>query len=403
MCKRPDDHNQSHPSNQEQSFSKSGTRDDDEHAREGESEALRGNAGIRRSEITESESVIDANLDSAYLSHQPGNSTIPETAAKQSAPLLEYIGNSCGQNQIGIPKYEIAPCRCKSWYCLNCRKYKGLEIRFRLLPVIESFNHVMMLTLTIDPDLFNTPNQAFLHIRQKRALSELVRALHKKKTLITRRYFYVIEWHKNEWPHYHMLLESSRIPYEMIIEFWGRNRPKTAGPVRAGRSPFGHILFSAPRFKNKSHAAFYATKYLIKPTDTNYPEWVLSFEGRIPAYGASKGLLKESSASPKRPEDEIKKNKKKKRKIKRTIKERTEMCGEKSVLFRKVPYMNKEGELKEERQFWSEVHLPFSDIQREKGMDPTKFKAFEISEKEMRTIIRLDQETGFSNPNREQN
>ena len=99
-----------------------------------------------------------------------------------------------------------------------------------------------MWTLTVDPTLFDSPEIAFRHVRKKHSIAELVRALKKAEYLISKRYFYVLEWQKKtEMPHWHLLLETKHVPFDLVCEIRNRNRPKELRPVEGDRPGFGSV------------------------------------------------------------------------------------------------------------------------------------------------------------------
>ncbi|WP_145084814.1 rolling circle replication-associated protein [Anatilimnocola aggregata] len=161
----------------------------------------------------------------------------------------------------------------------------------------------MMVTLTVDPKLFGSPVEAYRYVREKRAIAELVRALKKAGHLRSNRYFYVVEFHKNGWAHFHLLLEAEFIPFKVLCQLWGRNRPKSAPAwghkyeeSLAGVEPeFGTCRISVGKFSGGAHhAACYATKYMVKYPEHGFPQWTfdeMNAGRRIRLYQTSHGLL----------------------------------------------------------------------------------------------------------------
>lgn len=187
--------------------------------------------------------------------------------------------------------YEARKCRCSSWFCDGCCESKGIAVQRRLRPVLETFKGVMMWTFTLDPELFETPEEAFRFVRHKRCISELMRTLRERGYLHSDRYFYVVEFQKeSQQAHWHLLMDATYIPKEVVQEIWDRFRPKSAGPKPANRPGLGMVRYSAPRFKSRVHAANYATKYLTKPPRDGYPDWVLDYEGYVRRYDVSRGF-----------------------------------------------------------------------------------------------------------------
>ncbi|WP_013630137.1 rolling circle replication-associated protein [Rubinisphaera brasiliensis] len=269
---------------------------------------------------------------------------------------LEIKGNVVDGGVCGFANsYYALASTCRSWFCEKCCLGLGLQRRALLYDVLKTFGACQMWTLTIDPLLFASPLESFLYVRKRRSISELVRALKKGGHLLSRRYFYVVEWQKNtEMPHWHLLVDARHIPFDDVCEIWNRNRPKYLPPPCGDRPAFGSVRYSAPKFSNAMHAANYATKYLIKHPEHGYPPWVRDFNGRIQRFGTSRGFWPKSDMPAKesqryeptdadrmiashRPECECRicrgevKNKPKRRKTK-TVGERVGKCGEDAVV-----------------------------------------------------------------------
>ena len=159
-----------------------------------------------------------------------------------------------------------------------------------------------------------------------------------RNLLFTRSYFYVIEWQKmTEQAHYHVLYDSKRIAWSVLLDSWSKHRPPDAGPVRGRRPAFGTVHFNAPKFGQAIHAARYATKYLIKYPEHGFPDWVLDMgkERRIRRYGVSHRFWGTTSRRSSQPIH--------KRVIKpKTYRERIATCGDSINVFEMNHFVDKE-------------------------------------------------------------
>lgn len=187
--------------------------------------------------------------------------------------------------------YEARPCRCKCSFCDDCCRSWGIGVRTKVIPIVETFTRVQMWTLTIDPELFNDPRHAFVYEKSNRCISRLIKALRKLGVLHSDRWFCVIEWHKSGYAHWHLLVDASYIPKETVQAIWDSFRPSWAGPKPENRPGFGIVRYSKRDFASKCHAARYATKYLLKPPKSGYPDWVLDYEGQIRRHRSSRGFF----------------------------------------------------------------------------------------------------------------
>ena len=227
------------------------------------------------------------------MSLQPGQpvGSGAAPAARSRPSSLEYSQNVV-TDEDGSKRYVVARCGCDCWYCKECCEVKGYNLRARLIPALQAFKGLMMLTLTVDPELLPSPQAAYLHVRKRRAISRLMQDLDRAGWLHSRRYFYVVEFQKDTLQtHFHVLIDATFVPKDAIEESWGKNRPRSAGPVLDNRPPFGIVRFSQRKFSGGPvHAGRYASKYLVKVPDYGWPPWVMSMGviQRVPRYGTSR-------------------------------------------------------------------------------------------------------------------
>lgn len=298
-----------------------------------------------------------------------------------AAPLLEIKHNTVDKTETWekeTVEHVLVSCSCRSRFCPDCSTSQGIALRLRVQQATAKWKAVQMWTLTVDPELFdNDPQACFDHVRERKSIAEWVKALRKAGHLIDKHYFCVIEWQKNGFPHWHILLQAKKIPHEYASQMWDRNRPKhleppercTDGKTRPG---FGWILYSGTRAgQSVAHAVNYATKYCIKFPEDGFPDWVLDYEHRIDRYQVSQGFWsvnrERDCETPDKPEedkhntecdlsstcdcprcrgDEPKKN------YRRTVRERIAACAQKcSVLLKRRKWDKDGNELKPDYSF----------------------------------------------------
>ena len=281
--------------------------------------------------------------------------------------LLEYFNNTVTNpvNEDGA-RFEVAKCNCRCWFCPECCAIQGYNLRARLIPIVETFSGLIMASLTIDPGLFPDPITAYLYTMEKRCISVTTRELDRWGYLNTRRYFYVVEWQKNtEQAHYHILYDTSYIPWNSLLHSWSKHRPLEAGPVIGKRPAFGTVRFSAPEFADPIHAARYATKYLIKYPEYGFPQWVLDMgaDKRIRRYGTSRPFWN----NPKQLKNESKKTRKNRR---LSYKKRIDQCGDSVNIFEIKNSIDIEtGEIKTVRNWKGNMDVP-ANVVLESLFDP---------------------------------
>lgn len=209
---------------------------------------------------------------------------------------LEHSGKSCNSEakppvaEYARERFEVRPKRCKCGFCPRCQEVMGWNLRRRVTAALSPWSSVFMLTLTLDPELFGSPEEGYRWVRSSRAVSLLVQDLWRRGLIRSRRFFYVLEWTKKGWPHWHLLVEARYVPHREALELWGRRRPPGI-ERKPGRPGLGWVKYSAPKFGRRTvYAANYATKYLIKSPEHGWPAWVMDFEGNIARYGVSRGF-----------------------------------------------------------------------------------------------------------------
>jgi len=286
-----------------------------------------------------------------------------------ASSLLEYYHNTVTLpvNEHGA-RYEIAKCHCRCWFCPDCCSIMGYNLRARLVPVLETFNGLLMVTLTVDPDLFPDPKTAYLYTMDKRCISVTTQDLDRWDHLHTRRYFYVVEWQQHtEQAHYHVIYDAQFIPFDELLKSWSKHRPKDAGPKQGNRPAFGTVFCSKSHFEGGPiHAARYATKYLIKVPEQGFPVWVLEMgtDRRVRRYSTSRclwGTISERSDNPKTSRSHAKK----------TYSEKLAGCGDSVNVFEMNEIIDAEtGEIQIRRHWLGQLDTHASVI--DKLFDPGK-------------------------------
>jgi len=342
-----------------------------------------------------------------------------------AADYLESVRKDSAKGQpsdVIDESYEVRGCGCRSWFCPGCCTGRGLSVRERLIPILETFKGLLMWTFTIDPKLFTSPAEAFKYVREKRCISQTMRKLNRWGFLHTFRYFYVVEWQKeSEMVHFHVLVDSSFVPFAKVCEAWNRHRPASAGPVEAERPGFGSVRFSAPAFENPRHAAHYACKYLIKFPERGFPDWVYDSDGQIHRYQASKGFWKNSE--PQTPVDtpdasgveetlsdedccpicaheavgtcdhcdecgwSVLEEPESRQRL--TIRQRLAKCGERSVLLKVRSILDSQtGELKVRREFMARLEARITRIAEYMGLNRHSQRVVPIGRSDVYAIIK---------------
>ncbi|QDT65814.1 rolling circle replication-associated protein [Calycomorphotria hydatis] len=218
------------------------------------------------------------------------------TGAGESPPLLLENNYEIVTDVEQESVYELRPCRCNSWFCDDCAPLRGIELKARLDRCLSQWSSVLMLTLTLDPEIFNNdPVKAWEYVKREKCLSLFHRKL-RRAGLVAEdsHWFCVVEFQKSGMPHFHMLVESKFIDQARAAKLWGSFRPKWAGPNKRGdRCALGYVSCNGGgKFKSAKHACNYVTKYITKRPRDGWPEWVRQQESgrQVRRYTASRGF-----------------------------------------------------------------------------------------------------------------
>ena len=345
----------------------------------------------------------------------------PADRRVQLASLLELSGNDVKER---VPKevvlkefvgFEVRACRCKSRFCPRCGPAMGYALRRRVQAALKQWASLQMWTLTVDPTLFDGPAEAWEYLRSNRCISRWVRELRSKGHL-TGRYFCVVEFHKSGWPHFHILVESDYVPFDVACRAWDRFRPSWApkqdGTGKDERPGFGIIRFSKGKreFRSREHAANYATKYVIKTPDYGWPDWVLQSTGRVVRFTTSRGFFANKEAGQSAAEEETtieddalahvseyfehasgQQEESTGDKKRRTVSERVEECGVQAIVCAVHEVVRTDGVVEEERRFLGYAKDSFGALCDEFLMeghgDPFHFY---VSPDELRRVLAED-------------
>jgi hypothetical protein len=168
----------------------------------------------------------------------------------------------------------------KSWHHPHgARKIvRGLE------PRLPDVSNALFLTFTLDREQFADPGQAFDYARPRirKFFDRLRRGVEweGKRYVIDAPYCVKVEFHGDDWPHFHVIFLTNRfVPGELINFVWRLGRCNVA---RITNDDFRYLL-----------------KYVTK--NGEYPEWVLP-RRRLRIFQPSHGFMKSAEDAKKQAE-----------------------------------------------------------------------------------------------------
>lgn len=177
---------------------------------------------------------------------QPANLLIENCCLSAHSLLAHTVGGDA-QYLIGLT--------CKSWKCRYCAATKIKRLSW----LTRRAEPNRLLTLTVDPKLYDHPRQAF--DRTRAFVPELIRSLRVRFGPIE--YLRVTECTKTGWPHYHLLVRSGFLPHAVVKSEWNRLTGAQIVDLRKVDKAFG--------------AYVYLTKYLTKMHNLDWTERHVSY------------------------------------------------------------------------------------------------------------------------------
>lgn len=224
----------------------------------------------------------------------------------------EVQSGSGSEDFISVRKgYRLLGCGCRRQVCPGCGPRLGFVVRKKFLRAFtERMRHPFGVTLTVDPELFDSPESAWKYVNEHKLIYRLREKLYRAGCLNSKHCCWTLEFqsHHHEklgWPHWHVVLDAQFVPFGLIAETWGSFRPEgapapeqwpTADNFKGIKPTFGSVRFSANENRDGRAAAFYVTKYLTKHPKDGYPDWVLDCQHRMRFHQGTRGLWESHKA-----------------------------------------------------------------------------------------------------------
>lgn len=192
-------------------------------------------------------------------------------------PNLDNKGSQSRKENKSI-EIRIRKCRCNSTWCPECFKMRGsrkVADRIRAMNW-RSIRHVV---LTIDRKLFNSGKEAYEYVSKEKLINRMLRNLKRSHGIDYRDYIYILEFHKDGFPHWHLLVEryvqgkDAMIGGDLLRKYW------TVGSVSEG------YVKSEKHYKELS--GYYEKNGYFDGKEGHQgtlPEWALKYEKSIRRY-----------------------------------------------------------------------------------------------------------------------
>lgn len=142
---------------------------------------------------------------------------------------------------------------CRRWSCSFCGRLRVAALSKR----VEAAKPTRLITLTVDPKLWESPRHAYDGTR--RALGPWTRDMRREGQF---EYLRVLELTKAGWPHYHLLVRSGYRHYAQVRASWQANT--------------GARIVDVRQVRKRDSVYWYLTKYLAKQSACEFTDRKLS-------------------------------------------------------------------------------------------------------------------------------
>ena len=197
-----------------------------------------------------------------------------ERLEKRKRSLLEHTQTNPTDVTPDTGVLKVCTAGCGRICCPGCRSLIGKKRRQSMRRTMEELRkryprgRVYMWTLTTAHESkYASPQEAHEDITK----NERIRKLAKRRGW--EHYSWVLEWHVSGWPHWHVLVvkkDKSPDMWAEVQEQWGYHVN-----YRHSDQKRGTVAEKIKMFVN------YTTKYLVKPSESPVPDWILDSNKRI--------------------------------------------------------------------------------------------------------------------------
>lgn len=212
----------------------------------------------------------------------------PPTATAEPAPYLVFKQSQAGVHG-AVQSIALTKCRCYSSWCPSCFKSRGSKVIARRLRSM-AWRKVRHIMLSVERSHYTDGQTAYLAIVKGGLIRGMLRNLKRILGKEIVRWLWVLEWHEDGFPHWHVIVEmaedgrAAMLGYDAIQRYWGQG------------------IVHESYVKNESHwkalaGYFGQTGYFEeskKDYQTGLPEWAKDSQTSIRRFGASAGKWSDS-------------------------------------------------------------------------------------------------------------
>ena len=127
---------------------------------------------------------------------------------------MHIVRNNINKN---IDEVEVRPQVAENWFTEKGAQKKLNRLKNKGLPSLYNWR---FLTLTVDPLKFENSESAYFHIKER--MRYFIRSLKQTFEIDSLNYVWKLEFQKNGFPHWHMLLDYKQpLCVQTIYNLWG--------------------------------------------------------------------------------------------------------------------------------------------------------------------------------------
>jgi len=125
--------------------------------------------------------------------------------------------------------FRAVKCSCGKTWCSQCGLRKLQKSVYDHVSAWD-WRKVRFITLTVDPKFFDSPDQCYDQLQKRKAVSNLIHNLKRTAGKDILDWHWVVEWHRNGFPHWHILIHvsssgaSGQIGQEFLHQYWPYGR-----------------------------------------------------------------------------------------------------------------------------------------------------------------------------------
>lgn len=176
----------------------------------------------------------------------------------------------------------VRKCRCGSSWCAKCAK-KGVMVKIKDRLALFDWRKTRHVTLSVDRDLFSDGKVAHSFINDKRLIPQLIHNLKRTSDVCISDWLWVLEWHSDGFPHYHLFIEVEKegragmIGGELLRKYWPWGRWIKEWYIKTERH------WDSLRGYFGKHGYFGT----VKGVQGLLPDWAIHSERRIRRFGCA--------------------------------------------------------------------------------------------------------------------